>query len=132
MAALIADDLWTEIEPLIPKHRASPKGGRPPVDDRKALAGIVFVLKSGIAWSMVPAEMGCGSGVTCWRRLRDWTEAGVWPAIHARLLGLLGKAGKIDAELAVVDSASVRAVFGGRTPGRTRPIAAKRAASATS
>jgi transposase len=102
------------------------------VDDRKALAGIVFVLKSGIAWSMVPAEMGCGSGVTCWRRLRDWTESGVWPAIHARLLGLLGKAGQIDAELAVVDSANVRAVFGGRTPVRTRPTAARKAASVTS
>jgi transposase len=131
MAALISDDLWDEIEPLIPKHTASPDGGRPRVDDRKALAGIVFVLKSGIAWSMVPAELGCGSGVTCWRRLRDWTEAGVWPAIHARLLGLLGKAGKVDAKLAVVDSASVRAVFGGRTPGRTRPTAAKRGVNAT-
>src|SRR5262245_46719264 len=131
MAALISDELWAEIEPLIPKRPACPEGGRPRVDDRKALAGIVFVLKSGIAWSMVPAEMGCGSGVTCWRRLRDWTEAGVWPAIHGRLLGLLGQAGAVDAARGVVDSASVRAVFGGPTPGPTRPTAAKKAASVT-
>jgi transposase len=131
MAALIPDELWNEIRPMIPRHAACPQGGRPRVDDRQALTGIVFVLKSGIAWSMVPAEMGCGSGVTCWRRLREWTAAGVWPAIHARLLGLLGKAGGVDAARAVVDSASVRAVLGGRTPDRTRPTAAKKAASVT-
>jgi transposase len=132
-APLVSDELWNEIEPLIPKKRPRPdKKGRPPVDARRALVGIVFVLRSGIAWNLLPIEMGCGSGVTCWRRLRDWTKAGVWPAIHAKVLHLLVKAGQMDAKRVVVDSASVRAVFGGRTRDRTQRTAANKAASVTS
>jgi transposase len=70
------------VAPLLPPPRPRPKGGRPPVDDRKALTGILFVLKSGIPWAMLPREMGCGSGMTCWRRLRDWQRAGVWQKLH--------------------------------------------------
>jgi transposase len=132
-AALVSDELWNEIEPLIPKKRPrADKRGRPPVDARQVLVGIVFVLRSGIAWNLLPAEMGCGSGVTCWRRLRDWTKAGVWPAIHRQLLQRLGKAGQVDAQRVVADSASVRAVFGGRTPDRTPRTGRKKAANATS
>lgn len=132
-APLVSDNLWNEIEPLIPKQRRrADKKSRPPVDARLALTGIVFVLRSGIAWNLLPVEMGCGSGVTCWRRLRDWTRAGVWPAIHLKLLQLLGTAGRIDAERVVVDSASVRAVLGGRTRDRTPPTAPKKAANAIS
>ena len=72
---LVSVELWSVIEPLIPKHEPSPQGGRPPIDDRCALTGILFVLKSGIPWEMLPQEMGCGSGMTCWRRLRDWQAA---------------------------------------------------------
>jgi transposase len=68
---LVSDELWKVIEPLFPREAAKPKGGRPRVADRAALTGILFVLKSSIAWEMLPQEMGCGSGVTCWRRLRD-------------------------------------------------------------
>jgi transposase len=67
---LVSDELWNTIEPLLPDEPPKPKGGRPRVDNRAALAGIIFVLKSGIPWEMLPQEMGCGSGVTCWRRLR--------------------------------------------------------------
>jgi transposase len=74
---LVSDELWEIIEPLLPPEAPEPKGGRPRVPDRAALADIVFVLKSGIPWEMLPKEMGCGSGSTCWRRLRDWQEAGV-------------------------------------------------------
>ena len=74
---LLPDELWKRIEPLLPPHPPRPKGGRPPLDDRKALTGILFVLKTGIQWEYLPKEMGCGSGMTCWRRLRDWTQAGV-------------------------------------------------------
>ena len=77
---LIPDELWELIAPLLPKRTKSPKGGRPPIDDRAALTGIVFVLKTGIQWEDLPQEMGCGSGMTCWRRLRDWQAAGVWLA----------------------------------------------------
>lgn len=117
--ALVPDELWHEIEPLLPVERPKPKGGRPAVPNRQALAGIVYVLRSGVAWNMVPAELGCGSGVTCWRRLRDWTQAGVWAEVHRRLLRQLGKADALDLSLAVIDSQSVRAVFGGTTQGRT-------------
>jgi transposase len=131
MAALITDELWVVIARLIPKRPPRPKGGRPPIDDRLALTGIVFVLKSSIPWNHLPQEMGCGSGVSCWRRLQEWTQAGLWPAIHAKLLCILGKAGQIDASRALIDSASVRAVFGGSTPGRTRPTAGKTARNGT-
>ena len=80
---LVSDELWEVIEPLLPPEPPKPKGGRPRIDDRAALTGIVFVLKSGIPWEMLPKEMGCGSGSsTCWRRLRDWEEAGVWRELH--------------------------------------------------
>ena len=110
---LVSDELWEIIEPLLPEEPPKPKGGRPRVDDRTALTGIVFVLKSGIPWEMLPQEMGCGSGSTsCWRRLRDWQEAGVWEDLHRALLDRLGEADKIDWERASLDSASVSAKRG--------------------
>ena len=113
---LVPDELWEMVEPLLPPH--PPRGGRRPVDDRACFAGILFVLKTGIGWEDLPAEMGCGSGMTCWRRLRDWHKAGVFQRLHETLLAKLREAGKINWAYAVVDSSSVRAVFGGRTPGR--------------
>ena len=75
-APLVSYELWAIVEPLIPKHEPSPKGGRPRLDDRKLLAGILFVLKSGIPWEMLPQEMNSSCGMTCWRRLKEWQEAG--------------------------------------------------------
>jgi transposase len=76
---IIDDELWKRIEPLLPqpKPRREKYPGRKPVPDRAALSGILFVLRTGLRWRDLPAEMGCGSGVTCWRRLHDWQEAGV-------------------------------------------------------
>ena len=128
---LVPDELWEAIEPLLPSEPPKPKGGRPRVDDRAALAGIVFVLKSGIPWEMLPKEMGCGSGSTCWRRLRDWQEAGVWRRLHRVLLDRLGEADRIDWSRASLDSASVAAKRGASGSARTRRIAASRARSAT-
>lgn len=129
---LVTDDLWALIAPLLPQRPPRPKGGRPPVGDREALTGILFVLKSGIPWSMLPRELGCGSGMTCWRRLRDWHQASVWDRLHRLLLSKLREADRIDWSRAVVDSSSVRAVFGGKRPGPTPRIAAKRGRSITS
>jgi transposase len=128
---LVSDDLWAAIEPLLPPRRPKPKGGRPPIPDRAALAVILFVLKSGIPWEMLPAEMGCGSGMSCWRRLRDWHDAGVWAALHRALLERLQGAGQIDWRRAALDSASVPAKRGARKQARTRPTAASRARSGT-
>ena len=84
---LVSDELWAVVAPLLPLEPPKPKGGRPRVSDRAALSGIIFVLKSGIPWEMLPPELGCGSGVTCWRRLRDWQEAGVWEPNSTAALG---------------------------------------------
>jgi len=130
--ALVFDELWAVVAPLLPPPRPRPEGGRPPVDDRKALAGILFVLKSGIPWAMLPQEMGCGSGMTCWRRLRDWQAAGVFERLHRALLDRLGRANAIDWSRCSLDSASVPAKRGASSPARTRPTAASRAASGTS
>jgi transposase len=130
---ILDDDLWELIRPLLPapKRRRFRFPGRQPIDRRKALTGILFVLKTGIPWEHLPREMGCGSGMTCWRYLRDWQEAGVWDKIHRILLNKLREADQIDWSRAVLDSSSVRAVFGGRRPGRIRPIEAKWARSTT-
>ena len=76
----VSDALWSIILPLLPASVPRPRSGRPRLPDRAALIGILFVLRTGIQWEMLPLEMGCGSGITCWRRLRDWQEAGVWDA----------------------------------------------------
>ena len=128
---LVTDKLWTVVEPLLPKQPPKPKGGRPRVNDRAALTGILFVLKSGIPWEMLPQEMGCGSGMTCWRRLKEWHRAGVWERLHRALLDRLGEAGRIDWSRASLDSASVAVSGEARRWARTRHIAVNRARSAT-
>jgi transposase len=128
---LLPDALWAIVEPLLPPDPPKPKGGRPRVPDRACLTGILFVLKSGIPWELLPLEMGCGSGVTCWRRLRDWQVAGVWERLHQTLLDRLGEADRIDWSRASLDSASVPAKRGARPPARIPPIAANRARNAT-
>ncbi len=126
---LVTDELWEVIEPLLPEEPPKPKGGRPRIDDRAVLTGILFVLKTGIPWEMLPQEMDCGSGMTCWRRLKEWHEAGVWEQLHRRLLDRLGEADQIDWERASLDSASVPAPGGAKRPERTRRIKANRAQS---
>jgi transposase len=131
---LLDDELWAIIAPLLPppKARRTRFPGRKPIGDRQALTGILFVLRSGIPWEMLPKEMGCGSGMTCWRRLRDWQEAGVWNRLHQVLLNRLRAADRIDFSRAVADSSSIRAVGAGKKRDRTQPIAVNRARSTMS
>lgn len=127
---LISDELWHEIEPLFPAARPRPQGGRPPISDRAKLTGILFVLKTGMPWEMLPGELGCGSGMTCWRALRDWQQAGLWSKLHQRLLDRLNEAGQIDWSIAALDSTSVPPPRGARKPVRIQRIAANRARNA--
>jgi transposase len=131
---LLDDALWQLIEPLLPEPKARRLRfpGRKPIDNRKALTGILFVLKTGIGWEDLPQEMGCGSGMTCWRRLRDWQAAGVWQRLYELLLAKLRNSEQIDWSRAVVDSSAVRALKGGSKPAQTRPTKPKRGASITS
>src|SRR3982750_347643 len=124
---LVTDELWEMVEPLLPKEPPKLKGGRPRLPDRAALTGIIFVLRTGIPWEWLPQEMGCGSGMTCWRRLHTWQEAGVWHRLHRVLLHRLGVQHRIDWSRVSVDSTSVRAKKGAATPARTRRIGASQA-----
>jgi transposase len=124
---LIPDEVWAAIQPLLPPKRPHPKGGRPWMEDRAVLGGIIYVLRAGVPWRLLPArELGCGSGVTCWRRRRDWQQAGVWEQLHHRLLDWLGDDGQVDWSRAAIDSVSVRARRGGTSLAQTRSTAQAR------
>ena len=121
---LVSDALWADIAPLLPAQTPHPQGGRPWLSDRMALCGILFVLYTSTAWAKLPQELGCGSGVTCWRRLRDWQAAGVWDRLHQTLLARLGDLDALDWSQLAVDSQSLRAKKGGSSPGRVLSIGA--------
>jgi transposase len=116
---LVSDALWERIEPLLPlaKRRRFRYPGRKPVDRRKVLTGIIFVLKTGIPWEELPQEMGCGCGMTCWNYLHAWQRAGVWERLHQVLLNELQGADRINWSRAAVDSSQARALGGGEKTG---------------
>ena len=129
---LVDDELWDMIAPLLPRcPRRYRHPGRRRLDDRKVLNGILFVLTTGIAWQRLPQELGYGSGMTCWRRLRDWHQAGVWQRLHELLLTRLRRAGRLDLSRAVCDSASLRALLGATRPAPAPSTGARPAASTT-
>jgi transposase len=129
---LVSDELWAIVEPLIPEvPRRFRYPGRKRIPDRQVLTGILFVLQTGIPWEYLPQEMGCGSGMTCWRRLHEWQQAGVWERLHEVLLRKLHQADLIDWSRAAIDSSHVRAVGGARKRGRAPWIAAAGAPSTT-
>jgi transposase len=107
----VDDAFWAVLEPLL-LERPLQRTGRPRVSDRAAFTAIVFVLLTGVPWRMVPKEIGC-SGVSAWRRLRDWQAAGVWERLHREMLRRLNAAGQIDWSTSVVDGSHIRALSGG-------------------
>ena len=129
--SLVSDKLWEEVESILPPAPPRPRGGRPRLANRAVLTGIIFVLRTGTPWELLPPEMGCGSGMTCWRRLRDWQQAGVWDVLHWVLLQRLVDADRLDWSRACLDSCSIPAQKGAKKPARIRSIAAARARSAT-
>ena len=129
---LVDDELWELIQPLLPRRtRPYRHPGRRRLDDRCVLNGILFVLTTGIAWQRLPGELGFGSGMTCWRLLRDWQQAGVWQQLHELLLAKLRENGRLNLSRAVCDSASLRALLGAAKPVPAPSIAAEPAASIT-
>ena len=114
----LAEELWPVIQPLLSPEPPNPKGGRPRIPDRKVLAGIIFMLRSSCSWANLPTkQLGCGSPVTCWRRLRDWQQTGVWDRLHQLLLAELCHTGQLDFSRCSLDSVSVRAKHGGELTG---------------
>jgi transposase len=111
----VSDGLWERLEPLLPRRqRRFRYPGRKPLDDRRVLQGILFVLHTGIGWEHLPQELGFGCGMTAWRRLRDWQQAGVWERLHAALLAELHAGGEINWSRAIADSSHVQAKKGAR------------------
>ena len=134
MKPLVTDELWEHVQPLLPPRppRRFRFPGRKPLDYRKILTGILFVLKTGIAWDDLPAELGCGCGTTCRRYLRRWHQAGVWQELHALPLAELHGADQIDWRRALIDASFAQAPLGARTRAPTPRTGASRAASTTS
>jgi transposase len=130
---VLDDNLWAIIEPLLPapKKRRRRCPGRKPIGHRESLSAIVFVLRTGLPWEYLPKELGWGSGMTAWRRLRDWQRRGIWNKIHEALLAHLQKANQIDWSRSIVDSSSVRAMHGGKKRDPIQQIAANPAANIT-
>jgi transposase len=129
---VVSDELWGLVEPLLPRReRRFRYPGRKRLPDRQALAGILFVLHTGIAWKHLPQELGFGSGVTCWRRLDEWQRAGVWERLHALLLAKLRAAGELEWSRAVIDSSQIQAKKGAPRRGQARLIEPVPARSST-
>jgi transposase len=128
----VSDELWVRLEPLIPKKpRRFRYPGRRPLDDRRVLSGILFVLVTGVGWERLPRELGFGSGMTCWRRLTGWQDAGVWKRLHVVLLSELRAAGEVDWSRAVVDASYIQAKKGAPRRVRARSTGAAAARSTT-
>ena len=123
----LMDRLWDRVRPLLPPPPPHPKGGRPFADDRACFEGIVYLLRNGLRWRQMP---GCyPSGVTCWRRHRDWTAAGVWHRAWKLVLRELDEAGRLDTSELVLDGTYVEAKKGGSGSARAGRGAAPRSKS---
>lgn len=126
---ILPEALWDIIRPLLPPRPPRPRGGGAWLDDRAVITGILFVLRTGMSWQDLPAELGYGSGTTCWRRLRDWQKAGVWDRVHQTLLARLRAGDHLVFTWAAVDSSSVRALKRGDRQDPIQPIEEKQAQS---
>ncbi len=130
--AVLTDELWQRLEPLLPvRQRRFRYPGRLRTPDRAALEGILFVARTGISWNDLPTAVFGASGATCWRRLKEWHQAGVWQQLHELILAELRAAGRLDLSRSIADSSHLRALKGGITPVPARSTGAGWAASTT-
>lgn len=118
---LVSEDLWRRVLPLLPRPSVYPRSrqyaGRRPADSKKALAGIIFVLRTGVPWEHLPATSEWPSGYTCRRRLRQWQAAGVFDRLRQELLDELAGKGLLNLAHTIVDSGFIRAPHGGAATG---------------
>lgn len=130
----VSDGLWERVVVVLPEPppRRFRYPGRKRADDRACLEGILFVLRYGVPWDAVPRGDGRPAGVTCWRRLRAWTDAGVWDRLHWVLVDELTRQGAIDMRRALVDSSVALAKKGAKQPVGAQPTGVVEASSATS
>jgi transposase len=119
---VLTDEQWERIAPYVPEHPRSPKGGRPPADDRECLEGILWLLRTGARWCDIPVDLPSGS--TCWRRLRDWAGEGVLPDLHAILIEELDELGELDFDELLADATFIRAKKGAAMWEKPRPARA--------
>jgi transposase len=108
---LVPDQLWAIVQPLLPAPPRPPYGGRRRViPDRACFAAIVSMARTSTPWRLLPAqELGCGSPATCWRRLTEWANAGVFDQLHLEVLDRVGEQGRLDWSRASLDTMSIRA-----------------------
>ena len=118
---LVSDELWQQIASLFPQPISSPKGGRPPIDNRTVFTSLVFLLRTGIGWRDLPSELGASSR-TVRRRLKEWNEMDLWNQIHQKLLSELRACGQVDLEEVLIDGGLVKAPCGGEKSARIQPI----------
>jgi transposase len=128
---IVKSELWKKIEPLLPPEKTKGGNGRPPIPNREVFTAIVFVLKTGIPWEDLPQEMGCGCGMSAWRRLEKWQKLGIWEKIHKTFLNELGQEGHIDWKRFLIDSSSIAAPKGGFKPAPTRRTVLRQGLNAT-
>lgn len=124
----VPDELWQRIEPLLPKEKPKPKGGRPPVPARKVLAGVLYRLRTGCPWKALGKEFG--SGATCHRRFTAWCRRGVFLKFWQGTLKEYDAAQRAGLDWTSLDSAIVKAPKGGIKRVPIRRIEPKAAASA--
>ncbi|WP_291587236.1 IS5 family transposase [Comamonas sp. UBA7528] len=126
-----SNELWRQLQPLIPAFVPSAKGGarKLTVSDEAALNGILFVLQTGIPWEDRPQSLGYGSGMTCWRHLRDWNAAGVWEQLHQAMLIRLREHNQIDWSRASIDGFSAPSPPGGGSGNGPQPHGQRQAQS---
>jgi transposase len=112
-AFLLSDEVWERIKIAIPPERPKPKGGRPRMDDRKALDAMFYVLRTGCQWKALPRCLGGAS--TVHDRFQEWVEQGVFERMWELGLEQYSEEVGIDWEWMSMDGATVKAPLGGKS-----------------